>query len=102
MEKVSSPKARGAGMVAGFLDIGDTGPGAIRLETSANGSDNGSIISPAGTMEVNSWQFVAAVVTRDADSFIYRDGEEVAVKVIKGKRLDARSLSVTHGVSVRV
>ena len=70
-----------------ILDIGDTGPGAIRLETSANGSDNGSIISPAGTMEVDQWQFVAAVVTRDADSFIYRDGEEVAVKVVKGNDL---------------
>lgn len=70
-----------------ILDIGDTGPGAIRLETSADGGDNGSIISPAGTMDVNKWQFVAAIVTRDSDSYIYRDGEEVAVKVVQGNDL---------------
>ncbi len=80
-----------------ILDIGDTGPGAIRLETSANGSDNGSIISPAGTMEVNTWQFVAASVTRDADSFIYRDGEEVAVKVIKGNDLTQEAYPLLMG-----
>ena len=55
-----------------ILDIGDTGPGAIRLETSAVGGDNGSIITPADTMEVKQWQFVAASVTRNKDSFIYR------------------------------
>ena len=80
-----------------ILDIGDTGPGAIRLETSANGSDNGSIISPAGTMDVNAWQFVAVSVTRDADSFIYRDGEEVAAKVVKGNDLTQEALPTAHG-----
>lgn len=80
-----------------ILDIGDTGPGAIRLETSANGSDNGSIISPAGTMEVDQWQFVAAVVTRDADSYIYRDGEEVAVKVVKGNDLTQEAYPLLMG-----
>jgi hypothetical protein len=80
-----------------ILDIGDTGPGAIRLESSANGADNGSIISPAGTMDVDKWQFVAVSVTRDADSFIYRDGEEVAVKVIKGNDLTQEAYSLLMG-----
>ncbi len=80
-----------------ILDIGDTGPGAIRLETSANGSNNGSIISPAGTMDVNKWQFVAASVTRDADSFIYRDGEEVAVQVVKGNDLTQEAYALLMG-----
>lgn len=70
-----------------ILDIGDTGPGAIRLETSAVGGDNGSIITPADTMEVKQWQFVAASVTRNKDSFIYVDGKEVAAKVVKDNDL---------------
>ena len=80
-----------------ILDIGDTGPGAIRLESSAGGGDNGSIISPAGTMDVNKWQFVAVIVTRDADSYIYKDGEEVAVKVIQGNDLTQEAYSLLMG-----
>ena len=80
-----------------ILDIGDTGPGAIRLESSSGGADNGSIISPAGTMDVNSWQFIAVVVTRDADSFIYRDGEEVAVKVVQGNDLTQEGYALLMG-----
>ena len=80
-----------------ILDIGDTGPGAIRLESSSGGADNGSIISPTGTMEVNKWQFVAVIVTRDADSYIYRDGEEVAVKVIQGNDLTQEAYSLLMG-----
>ena len=80
-----------------ILDIGDTGPGAIRLETSAGGGNNGSIISPAGTMDVNKWQFVAASVTRDSDSFIYRDGEEVAVQVVEGNDLTQEGYALLMG-----
>lgn len=80
-----------------ILDIGDTGPAAIRLETSADGGDNGSIISPAGTMDVNKWQFVAVSVTRGDDSFIYRDGQEVAVQVVKDNDLTQEAYPLVMG-----
>ena len=70
-----------------ILDIGDTGPGAIRLETSANGGNNGQIVTPNGTMSVDEWQFIAVSVIRGEDSFIYRNGEEVGVTVVEANDL---------------
>ena len=57
-------------------DRGQTGvgffAGHIALGTSANGSNNGSIVAPAGTMTVGTWQYIAISATRGEDSFIYR------------------------------
>ena len=44
--------------------------GHIALGTSANGS----IVAPAGTMTVGTWQYIAISATRGEDSFIYRNG----------------------------
>ncbi len=59
-----------------ILDMPD-GAGTLRLETSFGGGDSGSIISPAGTMTTDEWQFIALSVNRGGDSYLYRNGEEV-------------------------
>ena len=80
-----------------ILDIGDTGAGAIRLESSANGGNNGSIITPGGTMTVGEWQFIAVSITRGEDSFIYRNGEEVGVAVVQANDLTHPEYSLLMG-----
>ena len=71
--------------------------GAIALETSANGSENGSIVTPAGTMIVGEWQFIAVSVTRGEDSFIYRNGEQVGATVIQAEDLTHPEYSLVMG-----
>jgi hypothetical protein len=81
-----------------YFDMPDN-RGILRIE-SANPANqtNGTVSSPAGTIRVNQWQHVAAVVRREAnETRLYVNGYEVARGSIEPAALDNPNVALHIG-----
>jgi len=89
----------GYGYTHGWLFDIPNGNGVLRIETvTSDNQPNGTVQSPAGIIQNNRWQHVAAVIRRGQDrTRLYVNGVEVAVGTINSVNLDNRKAELHIG-----